>query len=179
MSLRQVADGAARQMRRVWLGPEGIRWPFDATFEQWAVGAVLALADFLLLWLILPPVLVFGLIVWQFSTRLARLIMPDRARLAAWGLGGTAGLLLALLAPNPRAWVLPMPFWLAGPAAAILAVLSVRSVAHFIDWNRPAAYWLGLIRKTAAGPRPYAARQIDPEALRLIDPEALRLEDRL
>jgi len=167
VSLRQVADGAARQMKRVWLGPKGMRWPFDATFVQFGVGVLFVVAYFFLLWLVVPPVIAVGVAVWQFSTRLARLLSAEHEVRTRRLLAGSCWLLLVLLAPNPSLWVFPMPFWLAGPAAAILGVLSVRQVGRFIDWNRPVGYWLAMPRRVAAGPRLRPEREINPEALRL------------
>lgn len=170
MSARQVADGAITQMRRIWLGPKGIRWPVDFTFGQYGVGAALFLADSFLLWRVLPPVVVFGVIGWFLAVRLGRLLMPERDRLARRGLLVAYWLLLILLAPNPAVWVLPMPWYFAGPVAAVLAWLTVRRVGPYLDWNRPMLYWLALPRRVASGPRLNDTTEIDPEPLRLDRP---------
>jgi hypothetical protein len=162
----QVADDAARHMKRPWLGPAGSwRWPFDATFTQWGVGAALAVAAVVPLKAFVPVALLALAAGRAFSGWLAPLLAPEKARPVRWGLDAALGLLAALLVPSWRFWVLPLPGLLAIPAAVAVAVLIVRRAGGVIDWNRTVAYWLAMPLRQASGPRVGERIEIDVKDL--------------
>lgn len=151
----QIADDAAREMKRPWLGPSGSwRWPFDATFTQWGAGAACTLAAVVPLWRIVPVGLLLLAGGWWLGARLGPLVAPERARAAQGVLTGAAWLLAALVAPSWPLWASPMPLLAAVPVAAVLAILLVRRFGSVLDHNRPPAYWLALPWRVASGPRP-------------------------
>lgn len=44
-------DDAVRGLRAKWLGPPGYRWPFDATYVEWLLGAGLTVVSAVVLWI--------------------------------------------------------------------------------------------------------------------------------
>jgi hypothetical protein len=158
----QIADDAARSMKRPWLGPAGSwRWPFDATFTQWGVGTALAAVLVVPLWRFMPLGLLAIVAGRWFGRLLGPLVAPERSRMVGWCLSAALWLLLALVNTQPRSWLLPVPGVLAPVLASAVAVLVVRRVGRFINFNRPVSYWLVLPWRAAAGPRPGAPVQID------------------
>lgn len=163
----QRSEDPARHLRSVWLGPTGAwRWPFDATYTEWAIGLVAHLFLMAVLWFVLPfGVLMIGgsmLAAGWTSRRMDRRTLarwtftePDRARRRAYRvLLGVNVALVLLLFPNPMTWILPLPLLAAGCCALVSAILLVRAARPWIDGNRPVSYWVSAFWSIARGPRP-------------------------
>lgn len=158
----QIADDAARQMRRPWLGPSGSwRWPFDATFTQWGVGAALTVAAFVPLWRVVPSGLLVLVLGWSVGAWLGPLLAPQRPRRVHLGVAACVWLLAFLVLPSWRVWAFPLPLLPAAPVAAVVAVLIVRRTGTLINHNRPVTYWLALPLRAASGPRAGQRTDID------------------
>jgi hypothetical protein len=174
----QRSEDPARNLHAIWHGPTNAwRWPFDATYTEWSVAAATFVASAIILWWAAPLGLVFVLLALgigrMFARRidrgtLARVLRTDpkdaegtrrRTRRVATG----AALLMVLAAvPNPTAWLLPSPWWLALPGALYVAVRVVRWARPWIDGNRPVPYWISTLR---AIPRRPARLQRDPAVI--------------
>lgn len=162
----QRSEDPARNLRGVWLGPTGAwRWPFDATYTEWAIGVLVYVATLIALWFALPSgVLMVAFCVFSarwMSDRMDRHMLarwtwttPDASRRRARRILTTVNLLFAvLLFPYPAAWLLPFSVWAAAPLALVSAVLFVRAARPWIDGNRPVGYWLAALWGIARGPR--------------------------
>lgn len=152
----QQADDAAKGLRNVWLGPDVLRFPFDARFSAWGFGVVSAVGIFVLAWLVVPFPAVACAVAWFGSAFLNRAIADslgtgDRVR---WGLFAVIVAFMFLLSPGLMISVLPMPFWLAAVAAPALAIMLTRTVMPYVDHNTPVRSWMWLAFVEADSPRP-------------------------
>jgi hypothetical protein len=169
----QRSEDAGRNLRGVWLGPEGaFRWWFDATFAEWLLGFAMLLPAFVVLWLVLPLGLLVILVSLSLSAFLARYASWGRFSKAAnrWTYFGMLLVFCAALVPYPAAWLLPMSWWLALPSAVATCALIVRAARPYLDGNRPFSYWIATIHAITSGPRqlrPIA--EIIPEGFTIID----------
>lgn len=165
--MRQVADDPGWQFKWPWLGPKGVRWWVTWTVDEWAVAFFCWLFTTLLLLFVIPAGAVAAGITYAVARIISRSLNPESPRRYFWVFATLTGLLLFLLAPSVRTWI--MPLW--PPFAALFGIgspfLVIRLAGHFIGWNRPAAYWARLPRIVAAGPRSGVSRRIDPSALAL------------
>lgn len=159
MSRAQKADDPALNMRAVWLGPKSMRWPFDATFTEWKVAAVLTLALALVMTLVLPAIVPVALLAWGASAVPGKFLVPDHQRAVTIGLVVMWLLLAVLFVPSPMAWITPMPLLLSLALAPVGAVLVTRRIGRFITGNRPLGYWLSLLGRVARGPRADEVRE--------------------
>lgn len=167
MSPRQRSEDPARNLHSVWLGLKDlVRWWFDATYVEWALGITLTLALAALLWLVLPLGALFLALAYEWGrwgTRAAGddLLQrwtraPGRKGIRRGQIAITGIVLLALLLmfSSPATWLLPMHWWLAVPLAVLGAFRAVRWTRPYINANRPVTYWVSALRATANGPRP-------------------------
>lgn len=165
MSPRQIADDPGRQQRSVWLGPKGVRWPMDWTFEEWAVAFVLLLAGTFLFVFVVPAGVVVGLAAYGAARVVSRRAYPDDPRLAfRLFCGAVAGLCL-MISANPMTWVRPLWFPVAVLAGIVLPWRLIPRIAGWVNFNRPIRYWIRIPRLVAAGPRERAEQEISPAAL--------------
>lgn len=77
-------DDQVRRLRALWLGPPGCRWPFDATYVEWMLGAVLTLAT--------------GIVLWAFTT--ITLGFPYNYLVTIPGAPSIGGMLAWLIRPH-------------------------------------------------------------------------------
>lgn len=181
--MRQRSDDAGRNLRGVWLGPEGaIRWWFDATYKEWLVGGAAFFPAFIVFWLVLPlGVLVFVWCAW-FARFLARYASWKRFS-ATTNYRAYYGLTLVFcvaVAPYPMVWLLPLPWWVAAPSAVAASVFIVRAARPYLDGNRPISYWITTLQNIASGPRPLRPiAEITPEGFMIIDGHDTELGDDL
>lgn len=149
----QRTDDPSRNLREVWLGPNGAwRWPFDATFREWAVGCALSVVAFVVLWLVLPLGVLALVLAWLWSGILARHV-GSGIRFIRGGYFALVLVTLLLLFPRPAQWLRPMPLWMAALGAIAVAFYLVKRLAPFLDGNRPLRYWWAVLRSVASGPR--------------------------
>jgi hypothetical protein len=169
----QRSDDSGRNLRGVWLGPEGaFRWPFDATFTEWLVGFALVGPAFVVLWLVAPFGVLIGALTWAGAGWIARNgnVGFGSARARRWTWTGVIIALILLLIPSATTWVLPMPWWLAIPSAVAASAALVRAARPYLDGNRPVAYWINTLSNIASGPRPLRpVAEITPEGFTVID----------
>jgi hypothetical protein len=163
----QRSEDASRNLRSPWLGPTGAwRWPFDATYTEWAIGLLSVPVLFALLWLVVPVGGIVGLSAALFGRwaangmaldHLARLTFSRPAAARRRGqvvIAGVAVLFGLVIVPNPAKWIFPSPFWAAGPLAVLVAFLLVRQARPFIDGNRPVTFWLRTLPEQWRGVAP-------------------------
>lgn len=181
--MRQRSDDSGRNLRGVWLGPEGaFRWPFDATFTEWAVSIPAAAAALIMLWLVTPLAVLAAAGLHHISGWLATNasigLGGHRARYLTWWASGA--LTLLAVAPDLSTWLMPLPWWLAAPGSIVVAFLAVRAARPYLDGNRPPSYWLATFRRVAAGPRPLRpAAEITTEGFIALDGHDTDLGDDL
>lgn len=165
MSPRQIADDPGRQQRSVWLGPKGVRWPMDWTFEEWAVAFVLLLAGTFLFVFVVPAGIVVALATYRTARSVADRAYPDDPRLAfRLFCGAVAGLCL-MISYHPTTWVKPLFFPLAILTGIILPLRFIPKIAGVVNFNRPIRYWISIPRLVASGPREQVVQEISPAAL--------------
>jgi hypothetical protein len=167
MSPVQRSDDPGRNLHSIFLGLTGwVRWPFDATHVEWALGLVLTIILSLLFVFLIPVLFILmGLSVLaarMFSNRLPLKTLKrltfgtdENARERCyWAFMVMTGAFFGLLIPSPSVWFHPAWPVLAAPAAVVAAFFAVRAARPCIDHNRPVGYWLGTLRKVTRGPRP-------------------------
>lgn len=155
----QRSDAPARNVPGYWLGDpsSGWRWPFDATFTAWKVWALAVIPAFVLLWLIVPVgifIIYAAMVLAAAARRGAPPIFVGRHNVTPWVGAATVALFAVGLTPNPLAWFVPLPIYLAAVVAPLLALFFARTVMPWIETNTPMSYWLRLLPRVAAGPRP-------------------------
>lgn len=160
----QSADDAGRELDPVWLGPKGIRWPFDWSIRRWIFFALTTAVVGLLFAFALPLALVLGVLVGWGGRSAGRLIDPDRPRRWMWVLVGVSLAFVLLLLPL-HALALPMPFPFVPFAAVGTGLYATRLYGRLLDWNRPIGFYLRMPRLVAAGPRLRPEREVDPARL--------------
>lgn len=164
----QIADDPASQIPKVWLGPTNSwRWPWDWTYQEWALAVVsFAVGGTLLTW-VLPAGAVAAGAALLAARHASRTLAPESPRRWFWTVLGTATLLLAMISPNPSTWI--GPIWL--PLALLLSPgipwWTVRTFGRYVDWNRPIAWWIKVPGQVARGPREIAPAELDASGLAL------------
>lgn len=179
----QRSDDSGRNLRWVWLGPEGaFRWWFDATGAEWLIGFLMVGPAFIVFWLVAPFGLLIGALSWFASGWIARNgnVGFGSPRVRRWTWTVVILALVGLLFPSVLTWVLPMPWWLAAPSAVAASVALVRAARPYLDSNRPVTYWINTLSNIASGPRPLRpVAEITPEGFMIIDGHDAELSDDL
>lgn len=160
----QGADDAGRELEPVWLGPKGMRWPFDWPVRRWIFFAVTTVLVGLLLAFAVPLALALGALIGWGGRSAGRLIDPARPRRWMW-IVVIAALLLVLLVLPVRALALPLPLLLVPFAAVGAGLYATRLYGRLLDWNRPIGFYVRMPHLVAAGPRLRPEREVDPARL--------------
>ena len=167
MSPRQIADDPGRQIRKPYLGPKGMRFPFDWTLQEIGLAFVVLVAGMFLLVLVVPAGLVIAGATWAGGRPIARLTSPDNPRKRFRLIAGLVTALCLLISLNPMTWISPLFFPLAVLAGLGLPIFVVRSKGKYLNWNRPFAYWMRLPFKVARGPRELPGHEVNVAPLLL------------
>lgn len=165
----QRSDDAARNLRAIYLGWKGWRWPFDATYAQWWGGLSLAALLALLFVFVIPCVIPAAGLTWLLSS----LVKRARPYGAAWERPAFFAAWLIFIVsiyPDPALWLRPL-----GGIFAIAAILLALVFASLIAWKTgkhvngetPVGYWFAVPGRIASGPRPFRPVNIDPSSLAL------------
>lgn len=167
MSPRQINEDGGRQIRKVWLGAKGLRWPMDWTFEEWGLALLTLLAGLVLLTFIVPAGVVVGAGGYGVARAVSRVTAPEAPRRHFWTILGCVAGACLLFSADPLTWIRPLWIPFAALAAFLLPILAVRWLGPYLNWNRPMAYWVRLPLQVSRGPRQDEPRAIDPSRLTL------------
>lgn len=160
-----MADDPGRQIRKPWLGPKGLRWPMDWTFEEWGLAFFVLLAGLALIIFAVPAGIVIAVATWRAATVISKRISPETPNATFWLFSLSVAGVCLMLSPHLTTWIKPLWFPVAVLVALLLPIYAVRRVGNVINWNRPVAYWLRLPIIVARGPRREGVIDINPSAL--------------
>jgi hypothetical protein len=156
-----VADDPGRQIRKPYLGPKGMRFPFNWTLEEMGLAFMVLLVGMVLLVFVVPAGAVVAAVTWFGGRSVARLTSPDSPRKRFRLIAGLVAVICLLISFHPMTWIGPLFFPLAVVAGLVLPIYVIRHYGRFLNWNRPFRYWLRLPRLVAAGPREMKALEVN------------------
>jgi branched-subunit amino acid transport protein len=167
VSPRQIADDPGRQIRKPYLGPKGMRFPFDWTLEEMALAFTVLLVGMVLLVFVVPAGIVVAWATWVGGRSIAQRTSPDSPRRRFRLIAALVAVVCLVVSANPMTWIRPAFLPVAFLAALALPILVVRGRGRYLDWNRPFGYWLRLPRLVASGPRLRPAIEVNVAPLML------------
>lgn len=147
----QKSHDPATRLPNIWLGAKGaVRWPFDATFDQWYLGMRLAALSSILFWIIVPQTLVYMSFAWLIAAKISKSFEEQkRMRLIIFGM--LTFLIVSFVGFSSM--LRPMNIILAAVFGIVAGVVIAVKLGHHITEERPFRYWMNLPAVIAAGPR--------------------------
>jgi len=147
----QYSDDDARNLRAVYLGPEGFRALQDFTYMQYGVSIALGFILGIPIAYLIPAIITIGVVGWIIASFASRFF--ERRTLIHWTTFSMFVSLYLLLDPSPAHWILPLNIFATLALVLVAANVITAKVGKHITGERPIGHWLSLPMKVADAPR--------------------------